>query len=157
MKRLLVGFIIVLLVVGGGLAVFWPINFWRLFDANMQPLALTEAEAFCVGLHGPETRWREHNPAVAQCITESDKGTVPNISQTPSWFCEGVRKAGLQISLLECISIVDSQQLWPLLEGGLTVEWNAAHPRPSVPEQVLETPSRRGERPSENRSDPVVP
>ena len=54
----------------------------------------------------------------------------------------------------ECIGLMDSQELWPLLEGGITWEWNPAHPRPSVPTQVLEDKVRDNVRDSsENRGN----
>ena len=51
MKKFLTYTLAVMLVVGGAIAVNWPVNTWRLYDGNWQPLAMTEAESYCAGYH----------------------------------------------------------------------------------------------------------
>lgn len=158
MRKFITGLAIFVLIVGGGITVFWPNNFWRLFDANMNPLALTQAEAYCTGLLGPDSRFKTHNPKVTECEVESGwDNTAPDVARSIAWFCEGIIDAKLPMSLGECIDVVDTNLLWPIQGGGLTATWNDAHPRPSVPDQVIIDPARSGERPSTNRGDSVIP
>lgn len=156
MKKLALWLGIVALVVGGGIAAFWPSNHFRLYDANLRPLAMTEAEAYCVGEIGATSQWKENDPDVIACVAASERETVPNITMTPAWFCSGVMITipGAFASVQECVDVVDGYELWPLLDGGITFEWNAAHPRPSNVQTIIERqPARAGERDTESRGD----
>lgn len=156
MKKLGTYVAIVALVVGGGLAAFWPSNHFRLYDANLQPLAMTEAEAYCVGEIGISSNFKTNDPDVKTCITESDKGTEPSIASTPRWFCEGL-VTQWPGSVSDCIGILDGYDLWPLLEGGLTFEWSEAHPRPTNIQVIIEQPERAGERDNSSRGSGIAP
>lgn len=154
-KRFFVWVAVVALVVGGGIAVFWPIDHWRLYDANLQPLALTEQEAYCTGFVGINAGFKEHDPDVKQCHDGEgeDMGTEPSIANTPGWTCRGILDGGWPGSEDDCIGILEGYDLWPLLEGGLAMDWNEAHPRPQEPKAAIEGPSRAIERNIENRSE----
>ena len=157
MKKLATWVALVALVVGGGLAVFWPTDFWRLFDANQRPLALTEAENWCSGYIGMgQQRFIEDDPAVARCMdTQGLENETPSIANSVYWACQGIRQAGWLGSSHECQDLFAANQLWMLAGGGFTTEWNDAYPRPvALDEGVLEEPNGRSNR-SEGAKVPV--
>lgn len=141
---------VVLLIVGGGVAVFWPSNHFRMYDANLRPLAMTEQEAWCVGAKLSQPVTQSPQPGVAGCIADSDRDAEPNVAMVERWFCAGVN-ASWGMPMSACLTALDSYGFWPLLEGGLTREWNDAWPRPSIQEYTLDTGRRAGERDTENR------
>jgi len=155
MKKFAAWFAVIVLVVGGGVATFWPIDFWRLFDANQRPLALTEAENWCAGNVGmANTRFKENDPAVLRCIEQSGRDNEhPSIANSVHWACLGIVQAGWDGIVLQCEDIFASNQMWMLLGGAFTNQWSDAYPRPvPLDEGVLEEPDTR-----ENRSTGVSP
>lgn len=155
MKKVGTYFLIFALVVGGGLAVFWPSNHFRIYDANLQPLAMTELEAVCTGEIGINSGFKPQDPDVKACREErvDDLTNEPNIARTEEWTCVGIIAGGWGGDMVQCLTILSSYDLWPLLEGGLTYEWNAAHPRPSSTESIIDNPTRSIDRAIENRGE----
>jgi len=155
MKKFALWLGIVALVVGGGIATFWPIDFWRLFDANQRPLAMTEAENWCAGYHGMlSKRFAEGDPAVARCMeTTAYDNETPSIANSILWACKGIVATGWNGLVIQCQDIFEANQMWMLAGGGFTAEWSDAYPRPvPLDEGVIEEPNTRG-----NRSEGVAP
>lgn len=154
-KRIGVWAVTFLLVVGGGIATFWDVDFWRLFDANQQPLAMTETEAWCAGSWGMKHNFRVRDSSVAECIKITDnKGTEPNVGKTTAWTCTGIISAGWNGTRSACVEIIENNNMWIMLTGGFTTEWNQAHPRPKPQGgEILDAPPTRGS----NRSTGIVP
>ena len=143
MKQFTLRLLAFVLIIGGAVAVFWPVNFTRLFDANMQPLALSEVESYCVGFVGLTSSFKTDDKDVTACRTEyAVLGSVADVANAPRWFCTGLVSGGWDGTTEQCIDILDGNELWPLLNGGITAEWNDAHPRPSIPSQVIVDPGR---------------
>jgi hypothetical protein len=154
MKKVLTWLIILALVVGGGITVFWQINFFRLFDANFKPLVLTEAEAYCAGYWGIQHSFRQDDLDVADCIANSTMTTTPSIANAVRWSCNGIVAGGWPGEQVQCIDIFEAQQLWLLLEGGITLSWNEAHPRPrAITNGELAEEPRASTRTDTNRGD----
>jgi hypothetical protein len=155
MKKILVWVALVLLVVGGAVAVVWPVEHWRLYDANQKPLALTERENYCAGLVGLETGFKEESDKALDCLeTNTKDNTTPSIAKSTGWACDGILNGGWGGTHEFCLEIFEINEYWLLATGGLTFEWNDAHPRPkAIDEGVIvdDEPTR------ENRSSGVVP
>jgi hypothetical protein len=162
MKRLAALALSVLLVVGGGIAVFWPVNFWRLFDDNLRPLALTQAENYCAGLHGIQNRFAFNDPEVIACIASSTyDNESPSIADSVRWGCQGIVAGGWDDGTTnDCVSIFDRDQLWLVKDGGITYAWSDAYPRPvAVGDGIIAPPdySRTGTRDGFSRDDEPPP
>lgn len=135
MKKLAVWIAVLVISIGGGIATFWPSDFFRLFDANQQPLVMTELESYCVAFVGMTANFKADNPEVGRCMTalEDRKDNVdPNIALATTWMCDGVVAAGFEGGHRLCLGILESNSLWMITTGGLTTEWNDAHPRPTA-------------------------
>lgn len=160
MKKFLTWTAIVVLVIGGGILTFWPVDTWRLYDANQQPLVMTEAESYCAGVVGFANGFEERDPNVAACIKfqvasgEKDN-TVPDVGKAPMWMCDGVRAAGFAGGPWLCLDILEYNQLWMIVTGGLTTSWNDAHPRPTAIDSGNIQDAERA--PRENRSTGIQP
>lgn len=145
------------LVVGMGIVVFWPINFWRLFDDNLRPLALTQAENYCAGFHGINNQFAYNDPDVATCIASGDyDNETPSVADSVMWGCQGIVAGGWPGSVNDCADIFERDQLWLLLNGGITLAWSEAYPRPKPIGQGALTPqsdSRTGSRDGFARGD----
>lgn len=153
MKRVLGWVVVFVLVVGGATATFWPVPTWRLYDANWQPLVMTEAESYCVGRVLAENGFNntQNDPKVKACIEESvlDNAT-PNISKAIMWACQGIKSVDPSWSLTDCGNSVYGFNIWFLLHGGYTRSWNDQNPRPDAAySNIREAP--RGERNDNNR------
>jgi hypothetical protein len=143
MKRFLTFIAVVVLVVGGGIAAFRPNTHFRLYDANMRPLALTHAETYCTGYWGILNGFRDHDPDVIACQVDGKMDNLtPDVTLAVVRFCEGIRNAGWQGTVDDCINIVERDELWPLLDGGITMQWNSGHPRPTTDEGSIVVPNR---------------
>ena len=157
MKRVAAYAAALLVVVGGGVAVFWPLNFWRLFDANLRPLALTEAENYCTGFHGFQVGWAEHDKAVDECEREGTfDNATPSVANSVEWVCRGIVAGGwVGGTVSDCENIFERDQLWAIKGGGITWEWSDAWPRPVSIGGTLIPPSdsRTGERDGFSRGD----
>ncbi len=136
------------LVVGGGIAVFWPIDFWRLFDANLRPLALTHAENYCAGTVGIAEGFKFDSIMVERCLNNTSlDNETPSIAKSVRWACQGIVQGGWAGSVGECINIFEANQMWTVATGGLTMSWNDAHPRPrAIDEGVIEKEKTRDNR-----------
>ena len=135
MKRLATWFAVVFIVVAGGIATFYPVDFFRLFDANQKPLVMTELESYCVAFVGMTSNFKDNNPVVGRCMVALDgrkDNTEHNIALATNWMCDGVIAAGFQGGHGLCLRILESNSLWMITTGGLTQEWNDAHPRPTA-------------------------
>ena len=154
MKRILGWIAVVILVVGGGIATFWPVPTWRLYDANWQPLALTQAEAYCVGQVLAKNGYanKQDDSEVDACVTDSKlDNTLPDVGKAMKWGCDGIRSVDSSWSQTECLAAFDSYDMWLLLHGGYTWAWNDQNPRPNVAySNIREAP--RGERNDNNRN-----
>jgi len=151
MKKLAAYVGALLLVVGGAVAAFWPINFWRLYDANLRPLALTHAENYCAGFHGFAAGFPEHDPAVTDCENSGPYDNVtPSVANSVQWACQGIVAGGWGGMVSDCELIFEQDQLWLVQGGGITRSWNDAWPRPRpiggsiVPMDDSRTGSRDG-------------
>ena len=140
MRKLLIRVGIAAFIVVGAMLVFWPVNFWRLYDANLRPLALTHAENYCVGFGGIQDGFQFDSAIVKTCmdISELDNET-PSISQSIHWGCLGVVSGGWGGAVHDCEKIFEARQFWFVQGGGITDNWNDAHPRPQpIDEGVLD-------------------
>ncbi len=135
MKRLATWLAVVVIVIGGGIATFWPVDFFRLFDANQKPLVMTELESYCVAFVGMMSNFKTNDPEIARCMDalETRKDNIDhNVARAPTWMCDGVVAAGFTAGHNMCLNILESNSLWMITTGGLTTEWNDAHPRPTA-------------------------
>ncbi len=154
MKRVLGWVAVFILVVGGGIVTFWPVDTWRLYDANWQPLALTQAESYCAGKVLAENNYsnKANDKDVDVCVKESKfDNTVPNVGKALKWACEGIRSVDYSWTAADCIGTFDNYQFWLMQHGGYTWNWNDQNPRPNVAySNIREAP--RGERDSNIRN-----
>ena len=135
MKKLATWIAVFVIVMGGGLATFWPVDFFRLFDANQKPLVMTELESYCVAFVGMTSNFKTDNPEVGRCmgaLVERKDNIDHNIALATTWMCDGVVAAGFEGGHRLCLNILESNSLWMITTGGLTTEWNDAHPRPTA-------------------------
>ena len=150
MRKLLIRVGIIAFIVVGAMLVFWPTNFWRLYDANLRPLALTHAENYCVGFAGIQDGFQFDSAIVKTCMSETTlDDTEPSIANSIRWGCLGVVAGGWGGKAQDCEQIFEARQFWFVQGGGITDNWNDAHPRPQpIDEGVLDSdiPQR-----SENR------
>lgn len=148
---------VVLLVVGGAVAVMWPVETWRLYDENWQPLALTHAENHCAGeILGGNFENKTNDPRVDECVATSHlDNETPNVASSVGWFCEGIASATTSLGVADCVSQVESLDIWGLQHGGYTWEWNDANPRPVAAYEDIRSPSpdqsRTGDREGNQR------
>lgn len=148
MKRILTWTATILLAVGGLILAFWPVQTWRLYDANWNPLAMTHAESWCMGRIAAENNYinSKDDPRVDQCVLESNfDNTIPSIGKAIRWGCVGSVSADSGWSVSDCIRTVEAWDVWFLQHGGWTWEWNDAHPRPVVAYSDIRN-APRGER-----------
>ncbi len=152
-KRINATLAILALVIGGFLLAFSPNTHTRLYDANLRPLALTQAEAWCVGKVGIGSSFKENDPQVDECQAESALATEVDIARVPTWFCEGVVAGGWPYTADDCVGIIDGRSLWPLLHGGLTDQWNSGFPRPKAVGGGIVAPQRGADRGDSGRQE----
>jgi hypothetical protein len=155
MKRILGISAAILLVVGGLVAVLWPVETWRMYDANWKPLAMTEAEAYCAGFVLGEGNFtnKENPEGMEVCYTSSKyDNTVPRIGVAVRRFCEGLF-ATVGYPVGECENAVNGYDLWPLAVGGYTWEWNDSNPRPQIVQSDLGNAPRREGRNDDGREN----
>lgn len=157
MKKLLGWTLVLVLVVGGALAAFWPISgpaAWRLYDENWKPLALTEAENWCAGSVGINDGFTERNPAVSRCVKDTDlDNEFPSITNSMKWACQGILIGGWNGTTSQCLNIFKNGELWLLVGGGMTSDWNDERSRPvELDNNLLEDEQTR-----ENRTSGIAP
>ena len=157
MKKFLGWTLVLALVVGGALAAFWPISgpaAWRLYDENWKPLALTEAENWCAGSVGINDGFVDQNADVLKCVRDTDlDNEQPSINMSITWACEGIVAGGWDGTVGNCKNIFETGNLWLLIGGGITSDWNDARPRPTeTDENLLEDEQTR-----ENRTSGIKP
>ena len=143
MKRLFIWAGVLLFVIGMGVATFWNVPTWRLYTADWQPLAMTNAENYCTAVVGLNARFAPDNPDVQRCKdTTVRDNIVPDLNMSVTWACEGVKAAGWQGTMTKCHDIFLQAQLWMLVDGGLAdaSSWSDSHPRPVTIEEVLSDP-----------------
>lgn len=152
MKKFLTWIGILVLIIGGAIITLRPNTAWRLYDSQLRALAMTEAEAYCVGFHLQPPITTSPQEEVANCIASSEKGLEPSIANTIAWTCDGVADSwGMPPDA--CEGAMEGYELWPLLEGGFTMSWSDAWPRPEVISETIigVPPVRPGERDIEER------
>lgn len=152
MKKIATWLGIIVLVVGGGILTLRPNTAWRMYDAQLRPLAMTEAEAYCVGANLQPPIIASPQEGVAECLASSKKETEPSIANTIGWTCEGVAETW-DMPVDVCVDAMEGYGLWPLLQGGFTMDWSEAWPRPEVIEETIigVAPPRQSERDTESR------
>ena len=153
MKRIMAWVTVFVLVVGGGIVAYWPVATWRLYDANWQPLALTQAESYCAGKILAQNSYsnKANDREVNECVAESRfDNSVPNVGKALRWACEGIRSADPSWSTADCLGTFENYQFWLMQHGGYTWNWNDQNPRPNAAySNIREAP--RGERNDNNR------
>jgi hypothetical protein len=149
MKRIAFTILIIVIVLGGGWLVFQDPGHIRQFDANLQPLAENYQEAYCNGEEFMSNNGARDVPQVIECVKNLTIRT-PNIMQAIPGFCQAIVYKGFPGSKQDCENIFEEKELWPLLYGGITDEWNSGHPRPAPPEGEI-TKDRGGLRPEYER------
>ncbi len=156
MKRTLIKIGAVLFVIAGLVAVLWPVDNWRLYDANWKPLAMTEAEGYCAGylLGDGGFNNTEDKEGMAACIAENEglENDTPSIGIVVKSFCNGLAvTAGLPHN--ECMDITEGYDIWPLQYGGYTWEWNDTNARPEVVQSDISQAPRRDGRTDDIRNE----
>lgn len=155
MKKFLGWLVVFVLVVGGAVLSFWNVNHWRLYDADWNPLALTNAENYCAGAEGMRNGFDRDDRKTKECTINSDRDNeTPSIAQSVNWGCEGIVSSGrFQGGVWDCMLIFEDNGLWLLEGGGFTFKWNNERPRPKpLDEGIITVPSR-----GSNRSQGVDP
>lgn len=144
----------VIALIGGAWYVVRDPGHVPLFDASLQRLAETEAEAHCAGV----TFWTNRgqaNPAEAEdCRTTSDQSTEFDLTVVQPAFCRAVTDQGYEGGVDNCLNILEGQKLWPTYDGGLTGAWSDTAPYPG--DRALVVPpsdSRTGSRDGFSRDD----
>lgn len=147
MKKFLTYFLAVALVVGGGIAVSWPVPTWRLYDGNWQALAMTEAESYCAGFHVALSGYSDKpNKETDDCVlTSSMDNTTPSVANSQFWACKGVNAADPAFPVADCVATVQSYEIWFLLHGGFSYVWNAGNKYPQVAAANISKAPPRGE------------
>ncbi len=154
MKKFLGWAAVFIIVVGGGILAFWPVDFWRLYDADWNALALTNAENYCAGAEGMANGFKRDDTRTKDCTKNSARDNeTPSITSSSKWACEGVTSTGLfPGGVYDCMRVVEDNNLWLLEGGGITYRWNDQRPRPApLDEGVLD------KKPRGNRSDDIAP
>jgi hypothetical protein len=153
MKKILVRILAAVLVVGGLVAVLWPVDTWRLYDANWQPLAMTEAENYCAGKVLAENSFvnKKDDIIVDTCVETSDRGNVASVGSSQAWFCQGIRS--VLPSFDDCLPVVQNYQIWGLQHGGYTLEWNDSNTYPQIVQYNITEAPRGDGRDDGNRND----
>jgi hypothetical protein len=145
-KTLSVWALVVVVVVGGGVFVTWPMETWRRYDKNWQALAMTHAENHCAGQVLADNGFNNKldDPAVDACVAASKlDNTTPNVAQSVGWFCQGIASS-YPLSVSECVGQVEGLQIWGLQHGGYTWDWSDNNPRPVAGYTDLRAASREG-------------
>lgn len=131
------------LMVGLAIAVFWPVDHWRLYDDLWRPLALTQAENYCSGRAVSEQGYAQDAKVDPACYEKAGmENETPSISNSVAWACQGINAGDPSFPVDDCVATVEAMDLWFLLDGGYTWEWSEARPRPS--EVVVEPTDPRG-------------
>ena len=134
MKRLFTKILVVLATIALGVVVFWNVNFWRMYDAHWQPLAMTQAEAYCVGLALGEHNVQniQDDKTVDACVATSKlDNTTPDLASVPLLACKALAET-LAWPQEECLNAVEAADIWFLQHGGYTWEWNDSNKRPNA-------------------------
>lgn len=156
MKRILIKVLVFVFIVGGLAAVLWPVDNWRMYDANWKPLAMTDAEGYCAGYLLGESGFNNSQDveAMAACITTNDQkdNTTPNVGIVIRSFCNGISlTAGMPQQ--DCEDIIEGYEIWPLMNGGYTWEWNDTNARPQVVQSNISQAPRRDGRTDDIRNE----
>lgn len=121
-----------MLVLGLAVAVFWPVDHWRLYDDLWRPLALTQAENYCSGQAVANSGFDADSPIEEDCYEKTGMDNkTPSISNSIPWACQGINSVtGSSYTVDQCIAEVEAFDIWFLLKGGYTWQWSEARPRP---------------------------
>jgi hypothetical protein len=162
-RRKLLGLAGALVILGSVAYVAQPTGHVPPFDANLVRLAESELEGYCSG----EVFWDTGgNAAAAAACRAARRGTMSEMSDlaavSPA-FCRAVVDSGWDQDVAACLEILESEQLWPTYDGGLSDAWNRARPYPQAPIHKAEmTDSRTGGHTGQvrvppSRGDPIIP
>lgn len=156
MKRILIKIGVLVFIIGGLVAVLWPVDTWRMYDANWQPLAMTEAEAWCAGnlLGASNFNNSEDIEGMEACFEahEDLDNVSPRIGAVIVKFCSGLATTS-DIPAPECVDIIEGYEMWPLQYGGYTWQWNDTNPRPEIVQSDISNAPRREGRTDDNRNE----
>ena len=145
MRRFLIKVGAVLFAIAGLVAILWPVNNWRMYDANWAPLAMTDAESYCSGWVLGDTNFvnKENKQAIQDCLDRVEyDNTQPHIGASVQLACIGLFETQAW-PVNDCVQLIEGYEVWFLQWGGYTWEWNDAHPRPQVYKtNIVEAPSR---------------
>jgi len=136
-------------IVGGAWYVIHDVGHVPIFDARLQRLAESPAEAYCAGQTFWEHQGRGDAQSAADCRKDSKRDAEPDLTAVLPAFCLAVTDAGYQNGVEACLGIVEGQKLWPTRDGDLTNAWSETAPYPGdlafvVPADDSRTGSRDG-------------
>lgn len=155
MKKILIKIGVIAFIIGGLVAVLWPVDTWRMYDANWQPLAMTESEAFCAGFLLGDSGFNnvQDEEGMQVCMERfDDKSDTPSVGIVISAFCDGLWvSAGFPKT--DCEDVTEGYEIWPLQHGGYTWEWNDTNSRPEVVQSNISQAPRREGRDEDNRNE----
>lgn len=150
MKRFATWTLVWITIIGMGVAVFWPVETWRLYDKNWQPLAMTQAENWCTGVQIGTGNFENklNDPSVADCVADSKlDNEKPSITNSQIWFCQGINSIIADFTVDACVKTVRDYKIWGLLHGGFTFEWaDSGNTYPEIAYDNIKQAPPRGER-----------
>jgi len=155
MKKFMIWMAGIALIIGGFIIITADVPMWRLYDKNWQPLAMTEAENYCVGqiLGKNGLNNTKNDPEVDACVAASRMDNVtPNIAKAVTWACQGIASRYPGLTIEDCEGQVEGGDLWFLQHGGYTWEWNSGNKRPVASHSNIGQPPR-GERNDSEREN----
>ena len=149
MKKLLLLAGIITVLVVGAFAFVIPAPEPPLLDANRRPLAESPLQGYCSGVK------MMNGVAVEACYEDNaeTQQTDRDLSQVIDAFCNGLIDSGWSGTYGQCREIMDDNQYWALLAGGITQAWSTRYPYPldRFAENIKPDLSRTGEREDDKR------
>lgn len=115
-----------------------------LFDADLNRLAESELEGYCAG----KVFWVERGgnaEMAADCRAANPQmDDQYNLGVVQMAFCLGARASGFSGDVtVDCLQVLEQNQLWPTYDGSITDAWTKANPYPG---DVWAPPSGSGSR-----------
>ncbi len=101
-----------------------------LLDANRNRLAETYEEGYCSGIAFWRTRGQGNAQQAADCREANSMTEKIDYEVVQLAFCSAVTEEGYQGGTENCITILQTEQLWPTYDGALTASWNDKFPYP---------------------------
>lgn len=130
MNKLLAILAISTVLIGGFLVMRDPGHI-PLFDADLNRLAESELEGYCAG----KVFWVERGgdaEMAADCRAANPAMDNQYNLGTVQWsFCLGAKAAGFGGDVtVDCLQVLEQEQLWPTYDGSITNAWTKANPYP---------------------------